>query len=100
MDGADRVTFLGRRLPPAFELRVVALPAGRTRAYEEADWRGALVVVERGEVELECSAGGCRRFVRGDVLWLSGLPLRVLRNRGTDLAVLAVVSRRRPRPAA
>jgi hypothetical protein len=97
MDGrADRLSFLGRRLPSTFELRVAAVAPGRERPYDEADWRDALVVVERGDVELECLGGTRQRFGRGDVLWLVGLPLRALHNRGRDPAVLVAVSRRRP----
>ncbi|MBA2533395.1 MAG: hypothetical protein H0V21_00120 [Rubrobacter sp.] len=56
--------------------------------------RGALVVVERGEIELECERGTRRRFGRGSVLWVSGLPLRALRNSGRGPALLVAVSRR------
>jgi hypothetical protein len=51
-------------------------------------------VVERGAIELECRSGGRAPFSRGDVVHLTGLPLRALRNRGPDLAVLTVVRRR------
>jgi len=54
---ADRLSFLGRRLPSAFEVKVIALAPGRERTYDEADWRDALVVVEGGEIELECVGG-------------------------------------------
>ncbi len=73
---------------------MVTVAAGRERTYDEAEWRDALVVVERGEIELECLGGSRHRFRRGDVLWLTGLPLRVLRNRGLVPAVLTAVSRR------
>jgi hypothetical protein len=97
MDGpGDRLSLLGRRLPPGFEVRAVAVAPGRERPYHEADWLDALVVIERGEIELECLGGTRRRFARGDVLWLGGLPLRALRNYGRGPAVLAAVSRRRP----
>jgi hypothetical protein len=92
-------TMLGERLPPAFERRVVAIPPGCERAFDHEDWRDAIVVVERGAVELECSGGSRHWFGRGDVLWLSGLPLRALRNRGREPAWLVAVSRlRRDRP--
>jgi hypothetical protein len=99
MDDRARLSFLDRRLGPAFELQEVEVPPGGDRAYEEAEWRDALVVVERGAVELECQNGASRTFVRGDVLCLSGLPLRALRNPGDIPALLAAVSRRR-RPSA
>src|SRR6266545_3194817 len=71
----DRLSFLGRRWSPSFEVRVVTVAAGRKRAYDEAEWRDALVVLERGEIELECLGGSRRRFRCGDVLWLVGSPL-------------------------
>jgi len=92
--GRDRLAFLERRLPPSFELRVVSVGPGRQRAYDEAEWRDALVLLERGEIELECLSGVRRRFECGDLLWLVGLPLRALHNRGREPAVLVAVSRR------
>jgi hypothetical protein len=81
---AERLSFLGRRLPSWVELRL---------AFDQADWRDAIVVVERGALELECRGGSRRRFVRGDLLWLDGLPLRALHNPGRAPAVLTVVAR-------
>jgi hypothetical protein len=77
----------------SFERRTVTVEAGSERSYDPAEWFDALVVVEQGEVELECRSGGCVRFMQGDVLWLTGLPLRVLRNPGPDAAVLVAISR-------
>jgi quercetin dioxygenase-like cupin family protein len=88
------LSFLDRPLPAAFRLHVVAVAPGGTRPYEAAEWADALVVVERGEIELETVGDGTRRYARGDVLWLAGLPLRALRNRGGEAAVLVAVSRR------
>lgn len=45
-------------------------------------------------IELESVAGVCRSFVAGDVLWLVGLPLRLLRNRGSIPTVIASIARR------
>lgn len=87
-------SFLGSRLESAFELRVVAVAPGCSRAYHAEEWRDALVVVEHGEIELERSAGGRHRVSCGDVLWLDGLPLLALHNRGREPAVLVAVSRR------
>ena len=88
-----RLSLLGRRLAPAFELRVIAVPPGGRRAFDEAEWRDSIVVVERGEIELECLGGSRGRFGRGDVLWLTGLPICALDNRGGEPAVLVAVSR-------
>jgi len=95
-DGSGRggPAVLGRRLPPPFRRRVVAVPPCGELAFDEAEWRDALVVVERGEIELVCLGGSRERFGRGDVLWLAGLPLGALRNPGCEPALLAAVSRR------
>jgi hypothetical protein len=79
---------------PAFVMRAVALSPGSERAYDEREWRDAIVAVARGEIELVWSSGTSRRFARGALLCLSGLSLRAVRNRRRDLAVLVAVSRR------
>jgi hypothetical protein len=95
MDGDNGLpSFLGRHLPPAFELRVVAVAPGSERPYDAAEWRDALVVVEEGEIELEALSGSRRRLPLGAVLWLAGLPLRALHNPGPETTLLAAVSRR------
>jgi hypothetical protein len=91
--GPDRLSFLGRPLPPAFELLVITLAPGRVRLFAAAEWRDAIVVVERGEIELESRQGGRLRFARGAVMCLTGVPVRALRNRGSGTAVLSVVRR-------
>jgi hypothetical protein len=78
-----------------FAVRVVAVPPGRARAYDAAEWRGALVLVARGEIELEGVSGGRERFARGALLSLDGLPLRALHNRGAGPASLVAVVRSR-----
>jgi hypothetical protein len=90
-----RLSFLGGRLPTPFERWVVTLGPDQTMPYDEADWRDAVVVVEAGQIDLVCPDGRRQRFVRGDVLCLSRLPLLVLRNPSPELAVLAAVARRR-----
>lgn len=90
----EPITFLGRPLGRSFLARVVTVPPGGSRAYDEAEWRGALVVVECGEVVVESSAGGRRSFGPGDVLWLTGLGVRALHNEGAGSAVLVAVTRR------
>jgi hypothetical protein len=91
--GPDRLSFLGRPLPLAFELLVITLAPGRERPFEAAEWRDAIVVVERGEIELESHEGGRVRFERGAVMCLTGVPMRALHNRGSGTAVLSVVRR-------
>jgi hypothetical protein len=77
-----------------FTRRQVVLDPGHRRPYEAAEWDDALVIVKRGEIDVECRAGGRMRFVAGDMLWFTGLPLRSLRNPGPEPAVLVAVSRR------
>jgi hypothetical protein len=93
MDSDDRLSFLGRDLPRSFARRVLTLPPGGEEPYREADWVDAIVIVERGELELECRAGARKGFQRGAILWFAGLPLRTLRNPGLEPVVLAAVSR-------
>lgn len=85
-------------VPLGFEVRAVAVEPGARRIYHEAEWADALVVVRRGEIELECLGGTRRRFTRGDLLWFAGLPLRALHNRGREPALLVAISRRHVRP--
>jgi hypothetical protein len=94
----EQISFLDGELPPGFELELVAVEPGATRPYRDADWWDSLVVVERGQVELECVRGGRRRFVEGAVMWLAGLPLVALHNPGPEPVLLAAVSRKRSRP--
>jgi hypothetical protein len=93
---ADRLSFLTRRPRPAFGVRKIVVPPRGERTYRPAEWEGALVLVESGVIELETPGGFCGRFVRGDVLWLAGLRLKSLRNRGRLPAVLSATSRRGP----
>jgi quercetin dioxygenase-like cupin family protein len=80
--------------PLGFEVRAVRVEPGGHRVYHGAEWSGAIVLVGHGEIELECLSGERRRFRRGDLLWLAGLPLRALHNHGRERAVLVAVSRR------
>jgi hypothetical protein len=80
---------------PAFERRTLTIAPGTARAAADADWPDAIVLVARGEVELLCIGGSTRRFACGDLIWLRGLPLRALRNRGPGETVLVAVSRLR-----
>jgi hypothetical protein len=85
---------LGFRLSPRFGRRVTTIPPGERRAYVEAEWRDSIVLVEQGQIELECAHGGRRRFGRGDLLWFVDLDLRFVHGTGTEPAVLVAISRR------
>jgi hypothetical protein len=96
-DGRDRgrCSFLGSEVSAAFDARRVVLVPGAERAFDEDEWRDAIVVVESGELELECHGGSRHRFRSGDMLWLTGLSLCALRSCGEAPAVLVAVSRQR-----
>jgi quercetin dioxygenase-like cupin family protein len=83
----------GGALPPNFARRSLAIRPGAECVVETADWGDALVVVERGQVELERRGGTRGRFGRGDILWVGAGSLRALRNPGRELALLVAVFR-------
>jgi hypothetical protein len=90
----EGLSFLGRALPERFACREVSLAGLSERVYNAHEWAGALVVVESGELEVECLRGRRRRFASGSVLFFEALPLRVLRNPGEELLLLTAVTRR------
>jgi hypothetical protein len=96
MDGSDRISFLGARCPTGFRLRTLTLLSRGAVSYRPAEWAGALVIVERGELEVECRGGARARFDEGAILAFSGLPVRRLRNPGSGPLVLSTLSRLRP----
>lgn len=77
---------------------MIVIPRGGTRPFEEEEWRGSIVLIEEGEVELECVGGARGTFRRGAILWLDGLGLCRLRQRGPDPVVLVAVLRHRSDP--
>ena len=76
-----------------FDVRVVAVPPGAERPFDAAEWQDAIVLVRSGEIELRGVSGASRSFGRGALIWLDGVPLRLLRNPGSEPAVLVAVSR-------
>lgn len=91
----DRGPLGGATLPPAFERWELVLEPGAERPTDASEWAGALVLVERGCVEVDCRAGGHRSFHAGDLLALGWLPVRTLRNRGSEAVELLAIRRRR-----
>jgi hypothetical protein len=94
--GEEVLPFLRGPLADRFRRLHVLLEPGVPRAYVEGEWRDALVVVERGTLDLECHRGGVRSFPQGAVLHLDGLALRALRGTGPDPTILTAVLRRNP----
>jgi hypothetical protein len=94
-DDGERLSFMGRELPQGFAARHIAIDSGCERRYDPTEWSDSLVVVEAGDLELECVGGTCARFDRGAVLFLDSLPLKTLRNCGGEPVLLIAVLRRR-----
>jgi len=80
-------------LPAGYWRRVLRVAPGLEVDVEARGLSDAIVVVERGAVELECRAGTRRRFGRGSMIPIARLPLAHLRNVGLGPLVLVVVSR-------
>jgi hypothetical protein len=92
--GGERLDLLARPVPPWLEVRVVVLPPGDRLGFEPAVWRGALLEVDCGELDLEFDSGVRCRLGTGTLFWLDGLAPQALQNRGHQPAVLVVMSRR------
>jgi hypothetical protein len=75
-------------------VRAVTVAPASSRVFDEDEWRDAIVLLTHGEIVLESLSGTSHGFRRGAILWLTGLPLRALHNRGREHAVLVAVSRR------
>jgi hypothetical protein len=80
-------------LPAGIRRRSLVIPPGGHHAYRPSDWKEAIVMVKRGEIELECPGQPPRRFGQGDLLWLGGLGAGAIRNPGPGTAVLVAVSK-------
>jgi hypothetical protein len=92
--GGSRLSFLGHPVPPSFDVRMVTIPAGTSLDFDEGAWRDAIVVLEAGELEVECLRGGRRSFAVGTIMSLVGLELKTLHSTGLEPVVLTAVSRR------
>ena len=84
---------LFRTLPQGFTRRVVRLAAGHDLGLELCGLPDAIVIVEDGELEIECRAGGRRRFGPGSMLPISRVPVVHARNVGAAPLTLLFVSR-------
>lgn len=91
--GPATFSLIRRPLPPQFELRIYFLASGSSRAYSGSEWRGALVVVEYGELVLRGRQGAHARLVRGEMTWLADLQLDSLYNPGPTITLFASVAR-------
>jgi hypothetical protein len=80
-------------LPEGFAKRVLRTAPGREVDVEAIGVFDPIVVVEEGELELECRSGARRRFGRGSMIPISQLPIAHVRSVGAVTLVLAAVSR-------
>jgi hypothetical protein len=66
-------------------------------AYDEAEWRDALVIVERGSIDIESHSGRRLRLEAGTLFSLTHLSVKALYNVGEEPLVLIAISRRTAR---
>lgn len=92
-DARDWLSFLGTCPPRSFRLRTVTVLPGEAIGYRPADWVDTLVVVEVGELEVECRSGTRASFPEGAILVFTELEPSSLRNGGTGPLVLSALSR-------
>jgi hypothetical protein len=92
-DESDGDALFRAPLPAGFSRRVVRVAPGHELGLEPGGLPDAIVVVEQGELELECRAGTCRRFAPGSMIPIARLPIAHLRNVGPCALVLVAVSR-------
>ena len=94
-DDAEVLALLRRPdLPAAFERRRLVLAPGVAGMTGPAPWVGALVLVEQGRLEVDCTAGGRQVFGPGEILVLDALPVVSVRNVGPTAVRLTIVHRR------
>ena len=93
MEAEDDTTLGAGLVPAGFERRAMTVTPGSERRTSAEDWAGALVIVERGSIEVVCRGGARRTFGEGSYLCLSWLPVEWLRNPGPVDATVAAYRR-------
>ena len=83
----------GDPLPAGFSRRVLRVPSGLELDLDATGIPDAIVLVEEGELELECPSGTRRRFARGSMIPIGRLPITRVRSVGNGQLVLVAVSR-------
>ena len=79
-------------LPAGFSRRVFEVAPGLELGLEPGGLTDAIVVVEQGELELECRRT-CRRFAPGSMIAVARLRVSRIRSVGSEPLVLVAVSR-------
>jgi len=90
---SEPVSFLGRRPPAGVSVRAVVLMPAEAVDYLREEWAEALVVVERGTLEVECRSGVRARFGSGALLTFATVEPRRLINPGLTPLVLSALTR-------
>jgi hypothetical protein len=80
-------------LPAGFSKHVLRVAPGLELGSEATCLPDAIIVVEQGALEVECRSGVRRRFARGSILAVAGLPGSRLRSVGSEPLVLMAVAR-------
>jgi hypothetical protein len=82
-----------------FERWRVSIPAGISRGTSPDEWHDAVVLVERGTLEVVCRGGASARFGTGSLLALGWLPVDALGSVGPREVRLLAVRRRGAGPS-
>ena len=82
-------------LPRGFAKRTYRAAPGRELDLSPAPPRDAIVAVVSGELEIECAAGGHRRFGPGALIPIACVPVARLRSVGSRTLVLVAIARTR-----
>src|SRR4051812_15681476 len=84
---------LARRASGEVGKRMIELGPFAELDYDPVSWCDAIVFVRSGAIEIDCVDGGSGRFRGGDILCLTPLSVRVVRNPSAEPACLLVISR-------
>jgi hypothetical protein len=87
-------------MPPWLVVRVLTIKPGAERPYDPGEWCDALVLIERGEIEMRFVSGPRWSLKRGETCCLAELPLLALRIVAEETALLSSVSHAARRQAA
>jgi hypothetical protein len=94
MSDPEASDLLRHELGPSLERWEVIVAPRSSIATRAHDWKGAIVLVAQGTVEVCCLLGGRSIFMAGDLLALSCLPVESICNSTDEPALLIAVRRR------
>ena len=88
------LSLLALRMPPWLERKTVTIAPGDELPEHITCWRGAIVSVEAGVIEMVGPDGELLRLGAGALLLLDGVEHVAVRNVGNEPVVLAALRRR------